>query len=70
MEYYDSVCFQSAVFTSRCVGKFLTFSLARYQIFQAPRSKYSRQETHTVIIFYIYLYQMTKFWTQIESICR
>ena len=58
MEYYARVCFPSAVFTSRCVGKFL--HLARPSVSQdikfsnPSRSKYNQQETHAVIIFYIY----------------
>ena len=58
MEYYDSVCFLSVVFTSRCVGKFCNLarpSVSRDIKFSNPsRSKYNRQKTHTVIIFYIY----------------
>ena len=58
MEYYARMCFLPAVFTSRCVGKFL--HLARPSVLRDIKfsnsygSKYSRQETHTVMIFYIY----------------
>ena len=60
MEYYARVCFLSAVFTSRCVGKFR--HLARPSVSRdikfsnVSQSKYSRQETHAVVIFYIYIY--------------
>ena len=58
MEYYTRVCFLLAVFTSRSVGNFLhlaRLSVSRDIKFSNPsRSKYNRQETHTVIIFYIY----------------
>ena len=43
MEYHARVCFLTAVFTSGCV-------------FNPSRSKYNRQETHAVIIFYICIY--------------
>ena len=46
MEYCASVCFLSAVFTSRWVGD-IKFS-------NPSRSTYNRQERHAVIIFYIY----------------
>ena len=58
MEYYDSVCFLSVVFTSRCIAKFdilrdrRSSELSKFS--NASRSKYNRQETHTIIIFYIY----------------
>ena len=52
MEYYARVCFMSAVFTCRCVGKFSN----------ASRGKYSRQETHAVIIFYMYPLHLSTFF--------
>ena len=57
MEYYARVCFLSAVFTSRCVGKFR--HLARQKVSRdikfsnSSRSKYNRQETHAVIIIHM-----------------
>ena len=58
MEYYARACFLPVVLTSRCVGKFC--HLARPSVSRdikfsnSSRNKYNRQETHTVIIFYIY----------------
>ena len=58
MEYYARLCILLAVFTSQCVGKFC--HLARPSVLRdikfsnASQSKNSQQETHAVIIFYIY----------------
>ena len=58
MEYYARVCFLSAVFISRRAEKIS--HLARSSVSRAikfsnsSRIRYSRQETHAVIIFYIY----------------
>ena len=46
MEYYAGVCFLSAVFTSRCIGK-----IRHIKFSNASRSKYSQQETHSMFIF-------------------
>ena len=59
MEYYARVCFLSAIFTSRCVGKFCRLARPKVsrdiKFSKAPRSKYSGQETRAVIIFYVYI---------------
>ena len=59
MEYYSWACFLSVVLTSRCVGKFCHLarpSVSRdIKFYSSSRNKYIRQETHTVIIYSIFI---------------